>query len=68
MKTTTKWRRVRPGLYRLVDSTGNYSAWIERGAETGLWWWEAWDEDGTLSAGNRMTLVVAKACAEGATR
>jgi hypothetical protein len=63
VKTTTKWRRVRPGLYRLVDSTGNYAAWIERGAETRTWWWEAWDEDGALFAGNRVTLAVAKACA-----
>jgi hypothetical protein len=44
VKTTTKWRRVRPGLYHgydVTESTVEFVALVERGAETARWWWEA---------------------------
>jgi hypothetical protein len=37
MKTTTKWTRIRPGLYR-----NGAHALVERGAETSRWWWSAY--------------------------
>lgn len=53
-KQAMKWKRVRPGLYRLNDDEGEV-AFIERGAETGLWWWSvdlvgAWPETGNADA------------------
>lgn len=43
MKTTTKWRRVRPGYYR-IGNEGETHAIVERGAETGRWWWTVYSK------------------------
>lgn len=37
-----KWKRIRPGLYRL-DINEDAHAIVERGAETRRWWWSVWD-------------------------
>lgn len=38
-----KWKRVRPGLYRVLNDRGDPIAEVERGAETRWWWVAAWD-------------------------
>jgi cation diffusion facilitator CzcD-associated flavoprotein CzcO len=62
VKTTTKWRRVRPGLYHLYRMTKagvQFLALVERGAETGQWWWKQGGRSGRASL-----LASAKAHAE----
>jgi hypothetical protein len=39
---TAKWKRIRPGLYHL-NADGDVLAMVERGAETGMWWWATFD-------------------------
>lgn len=54
------WKRVRPGLYRadLAPTIGR--AEIERGAETGTWYWTVMLWDAT-HCGRSYTLKAAKA-------
>lgn len=39
VKAKTRWVRIRPGYYRLLDVNGSIRGEVERGAETGHWWW-----------------------------
>jgi hypothetical protein len=52
---TAKWKRIRPGLYHLT-SDGEVLAIVERGAETGSWWYQTIYGD----TGRRARLVLAK--------
>lgn len=55
-----QWKRVRPGLYHMLDGV-RYLGLVERGAETGWWWWSV----GTKGDAGRMpTLRQAKRDAE----
>jgi hypothetical protein len=65
---TAKWKRIRPGLYHLKAPNGDVLALVERGAETGMWWWEAYEpmDLGIMSAGHTGLLLWAKQYASAA--
>jgi hypothetical protein len=64
---TIKRKRIRPGLYHLVLPTQGdmLVAIIERGGETGVWWWRA---IGVAKGGCAGTLLVAHGQAERSVR
>ena len=55
-----KWKRIRPGLYRIGD--GRSGGRIERGAETGMWYMLKWSATSgrTSKCFCRLTLKEAK--------
>ena len=60
-----KWRRIRPGLYRLTGS--RYGGEIERGAETGMWYMLKFNAKTgkEVACTRRVTLKAAKASFDG---
>lgn len=58
-----KWKRIRPGLYQLIDPSGLVLAEIERGAESRRWWWVVYD-GGARECGYEVSLKHAKAQVE----
>ncbi len=54
-----RFTRIRPGLYK-ITGYGREGATIERGAETGKWWWHANKFISGETCGREDTLIEAK--------
>jgi hypothetical protein len=59
VKKTTKWRRIRPGYYRARASIRSHAV-IERGDETGRWWWTVYNYGAGWHSGWALRLVDAQ--------